>query len=549
MIIIETLSFLILCIFAVISLLGLGQLLINKFNKSFFESLFFGFIVISFFTTFIHFFFKINIYIFFIIFLLGFIRGIEFLNHPEIKIEKKNTKYLLIFLLLIPIYVSQKYHEDFGYYHLPYIINMVNEKIIFGLANLNRAFVHNSIWINIQSAFYIKGNYNFVNLPTFLIYSLFIIFSFTQILKNKKNISSYFLIVSIFYIIIKFTRISEFGNDIPSIIFSILSIYNFLKFYEEKIISIQRKIFFNNLSFALFAILIKFSSIPVIILTLYLFLKNYKIIIGDIFKTHYIFIYFVCSIFFIQQFIYTGCFIFPSDLSCFNVLWFDDYFLTAKQRLELVNKSYFSTAKNILTEEEYLRNFNWVPYWFKRNYSGMLEHLLTMTIPLILFLMFLKKDSLNNFKFREIKFFSIFILFGFFFWLNFSPVYRFGIIYFLSFIFVFTLFIFKNKIFSKKIFLISISLFLFFNFLKNLNRINHEKQIFFGIKKIENNYMLNSKNNNNLISTYRPDIEANAKKGNGWQGRLCWDIKFICTKNLVQISKQNGYFIIKKKVE
>ena len=135
----------------------------------------------------------------------------------------------------------------------------------------------------------------------------------------------------------------------------------------------------------------------------------------------------------------------------------------------------------------------------------------------------------------------------FFFWLNFSPVYRFGIIYFLSFIFVFTLFIFKNKIFSKKIFLISISLFLFFNFLKNLNRINHEKQIFFGIKKIENNYMLNSKNNNNLVSTYRPDIEANAKKGNGWQGRLCWDIKFICTKNLVQISKQNGYFIIKKK--
>ena len=46
------------------------------------------------------------------------------------------------------IRISQKYNEDFGYYHLPYIVNFVNEKIIFGLANSNKAFVHNSIWLN-----------------------------------------------------------------------------------------------------------------------------------------------------------------------------------------------------------------------------------------------------------------------------------------------------------------------------------------------------------------------------------------------------------------
>ena len=27
-------------------------------------------------------------------------------------------------------------NEDFGYYHLPYIINLNSEKIIFGLSNL-----------------------------------------------------------------------------------------------------------------------------------------------------------------------------------------------------------------------------------------------------------------------------------------------------------------------------------------------------------------------------------------------------------------------------
>ena len=42
---------------------------------------------------------------------------------------------------------------------------------------------------------------------------------------------------------------------------------------------------------------------------------------------------------------------------------------------------------------------------------------------------------------------------------------------------------------------------------------------------------------------------ANAKKGNGWQGRLCWDIKFICTRNKVDIKKKNNYIVIKKSKE
>ena len=396
MIIIETAYFIGLCFFTIFSLSGLGQILIRKFNKNFFESVFYGFIVIAFLITFIHFFFKINSYLFFIIFLIGFILGFKSFYSYKIKIKKDFIVYFSIFLFLIPIYISQKFHEDFGYYHLPYIINIINEKIIFGLANVNRAFVHNSIWINIQSIFYFKENYNLVSLPTFLIYSLIIIFSINRVLiKKENNISCYFLIVSIFYLILKFTRISEFGNDIPSIIFSILSIYNFLRFYEEEQIEIKKKVFYNNFAFALFAVLIKFSSIPILILSFYLFIVNYKIIIKDIFKLHYIFIYLISSFFFLQQFIYTGCFIFPSSISCLDVSWFDENFLKDKYRLELINKSYFATAKGILSEEEYLKNFTWVSFWFKRNSTGIFEHLLTMTLPLVLFLLFLKKEILK----------------------------------------------------------------------------------------------------------------------------------------------------------
>ena len=76
-----------------------------------------------------------------------------------------------------------------------------------------------------------------------------------------------------------------------------------------------------------------------------------------------------------------------------------------------------------------------------------------------------------------------------------------------------------------------------------------ENKIFFGIKKFDNSYVLNSKNSGNIISTFQPDIKANALKGNGWQGRLCWDIKFICTKNKINIQKRNNYYIIKKMAE
>ena len=87
----------------------------------------------------------------------------------------------------------------------------------------------------------------------------------------------------------------------------------------------------------------------------------------------------------------------------------------------------------------------------------------------------------------------------------------------------------KKKIFQKN-FCNFLSLFLFFNFSKNIKRIDNNDKIFFGIKKIDNSYIPNPKNNLNMISTFQPDIMPMRQKENGWQGRLCWDIKFICKK-------------------
>ena len=42
-------------------------------------------------------------------------------------------------------------NEDYGYYHLPYIINLTSEKIIFGLSNLQVNFAWNSSWLNFSA--------------------------------------------------------------------------------------------------------------------------------------------------------------------------------------------------------------------------------------------------------------------------------------------------------------------------------------------------------------------------------------------------------------
>jgi hypothetical protein len=532
---------------SVISISGLGSLLNFKSKDEFIINFFLGYLLLGLLLILVHFFFRINLIIIVIIFLSGMFFALRAYYFSIKKIVKKHYLYFLIFLFLIPIFISQKFHEDFGYYHLPHIINLVNEKIIFGLGNVNVGFVHNSIWLNILPFFYVGTNYDFVTLPTFLLYVVFVIYSTDQIINHSRHSNSnYFLIICIFYLILKFTRISEFGNDIPALIYSILGIFFFLKYEEEDNLEKKKNIFFAHFSFVVFAILIKFSTLPIILLTLYIFIKNFKKIIKEIFKYNYIIIYLLAILFFVQQFIYTGCFVFPSQITCFDVSWFNNDFLNLGKNLELVNKSY-SEAYEFISSDEYLVNFNWVPYWFKRNYLEFTEHLLTMLIPVILYLLLLSNKNNCIHKSYSYKILILFTLIGFCFWFTFSPVYRFGVLYFLSMIYIITVKFYNKKTFSKKIFLILLVIFFIFNFSKNIHRISKKNYVTFGIDNIKNDYIsYNNYFTNSPISVFKPNIEANNLKGNGWQGRLCWDIPFICSYNKIKVDLINYYYVISK---
>ena len=528
------------------SISGHGKLLTKNLKGNFFLDFFFGIIVISFMVTVLHFFLKINLFVSSFIFLLGMIFFLKNINFKNLKLfEKKKIIYLVIVLSFIPMFISQKYHEDFGYYHLPYALALLEEKIVFGFANIDKSYVYNSIWLNLNSIFFLNNkNFDFLTLPSFLLFVIFIIFSINQ-LTNEKNIknSDYYLLVILFYFILKFTRISEFGVDLPAIIFSILSIYYFIKFFELKEISEKKKVFYFNLAFSVFSILIKFSTVPIIILTFYLYFKNFKEFKFYILDYKFLFIYLLFISFFSQQFIYTGCIFFPTNLTCFNMSWFNLDYIDLSKQLELINKSY-SEAEQTYLPQEYLQNFNWFPFWIKRNYVEILEHFTTIILPTLTFIFFSRKKRLNEYRFKENKIIYFFLIINLFFWLNFSPVYRFGVHLFVTLSFVILLSFLISREFSKKNFIIFISIFLIFSFSKNILRIQKQDDLFVGIQKIENFYLLNKDLNNEYKKIYYPDIENNKK--NGWQGRLCWNTPFICSYNSLDVKEKNGYLIINK---
>ena len=287
MIFVQILIFIVSIVLLSLSISGYGRITNLNIKKNFFLDIFLGLIIISLIVTFVHFFFKINLIISFLIFSFGILIFFYKKNFRSFNlIKSKNIYIIFIVFLLIPIFFSQKYHEDFGYYHLPYAMSFIEKKIIFGFANIDKPYVYNSIWLNLYSIFFLsEKNFNFLTLPSFLLFLSFILFSSNQLLSKKdKTTSDYFLLVTLFYFILKFTRISEFGVDLPAVIFSILTIFYFLKFSETNLTYEKKEYFFLVSMFSIFSILIKLSTIPIIFLPIFLYFKYFKDLKFDIFK-------------------------------------------------------------------------------------------------------------------------------------------------------------------------------------------------------------------------------------------------------------------------
>ena len=174
-------------IFFYLSLKGLGfifsKLILLKKAESEIIYPIISFPLIFIFTTILHFFVKLNPYINLTLIFIGFLIYIFKL--------KKNESFLIFFALLVIIsiqFIGHDVNEDYGYYHLPYIINFISDKLILGLSHLSMVQGYNSAWLNVSSFFYLpfvlENSVHFVNS---LIFFSILIYYINFLLNKKKK--------------------------------------------------------------------------------------------------------------------------------------------------------------------------------------------------------------------------------------------------------------------------------------------------------------------------------------------------------------------------
>lgn len=380
--------------------------------------------------------------------------------------NKNLLSLVIIFTICFIAIIISKNNEDFGYYHLPNSIQFAQQKIQFGLGNLNHGFKHISSLFMLMSLNYLpKFEYYLFNLTNLMFYVFFIHFLFNEIKKNKKTSNFTKIIMSLFFVLFltKFSRLAEFGSDISGQIIITIFLYLILELMYNRQLNYKDQVDYLNLAALLivFSISLKFISIiylPFIFVAAYFFLKKKpKISFLKYLNFKYLLLILLSIIIFIfLNFTATGCLIYPVENLCFSekVSWALD-----KKTLEYLNFHYELWSKgglgpNIKVEnpEEYISMFNWTPHWTKVYFFNkftdyiLVSFLIVVTFYLFYFKNEKKKNKLNELKKKDFIIFLTSILIFFIWFMNF-PTLRYAgyIIVFFLIIFPFCIF-FRNKI-------------------------------------------------------------------------------------------------------
>lgn len=393
------------------------------------------------------------------------------------KIEIFNIVFICLFFLGI---IIAKSHDDFFVYHFQYLREIYESKRYLGIANLDFRYSYSSMLPYAQVLFKLPFfDYKFVQVPIYLIFVSILGYLFFTVNLTKDKIFSYLKMITIFFFLIKFHRFSKFGYDYIGQFFFILIFFrifdNELNLFKEKLLI---------LFFSVFLIMIKFNNLIMFPILLVLFKKEN---ISSIFnqlnnnKILFCFILIIFSSFFLNNFVKSGCLLFVFKNTCFSkeiISWVvpsSHYAFPLKgitwdwiQLGKLWSKSFLEQQD--LNHIEYLKNFNWVNYWFKKHFIYRFTDFLFLLLFIsLLILYFFRKHFI--FKLKK-KYFLITLLTftSLYIWFFNIPEYRFGFGYLLIFIYSLFISFFNLEIREiKKLFLIKG--FIFFVIIFNVNNI------------------------------------------------------------------------------
>ena len=207
-----------------------------------------------------------------IILIIGIILFIFYFK--QFNINKTNAKLLIILFILSLIFILVgKNHDDFHYYHFPYIITLIEYSHPIGLGNLNHGFkTHSSIFL-LSSLFSLPGaKYNLFHLaPVYIL--LFSNFVLLKLIFNKKIFKNeifviYLSLASFTFINIFFSRLGEHGTDKSAMILIILLLVNYIYFVNKKIESIDSN--YLKIFTIIFTIIISLKAMYIIYIILFI---------------------------------------------------------------------------------------------------------------------------------------------------------------------------------------------------------------------------------------------------------------------------------------
>ena len=368
------------------------------------------------------------VFVIFLIIVLYNLWHISF-NFKKIITFKNIFYYLIIPSILLISSFNISFHYDAGYYHLNNQNWLRNSNLIMGFVNIFWAFGMSSIYEYISAILWFDSNLlNLHYLNLIFIHFLYLFF-LDSILESK---NSFFKNVS--FLIIGFSILDNFGfmggrngfiyiegvgkqDVVVGILFFLITMISCLFLSINEPIS---KLDFTIYSLLiLFTIQIKLNSVIIFLLYLIIIYKQFRIrkSIKEIFQPQIITIIFGL-IWLLKNYLTTGCFVFPLNVTCINN--FSWYTPESTKAFEIISKQ---SSLNY----EFGTNFNtWFIKFSEYNfYISLIQNfLISFGILFVIRQLFFNKIKKNTY---EIAVFIIFVFVNFIYLIFFGPIPRYAI--------------------------------------------------------------------------------------------------------------------------
>jgi hypothetical protein len=498
----------------------------------------YGIFFLTFLSFFLNLFFPLK-YFSLLIFVIGII-GFLFLIYKKKLILKFN---IFSFLILIIIFLVISSNNDLMYdsklYHYQIIKYNYENKIIFGLSNLDPRLGFLSSWQQFLSLFgfntYLVSNFSII------LYVFFFNIIFSKnffILKTSRIFFSLIILFLLMYAFIHpklngtiFMSLGSPEADTICMLFLVLSIFIFLDNNKNSYLVI--------ISIILCATS-KLSYVGSGLIILYLLIADPNLI-----KNNRIILFVVSYglIFLFKSFASTGCFLFPVLQTCFDTSWSMNIENLNNIKNILQNWAKDQPLRQLYKQPEMFMDYRWFYSWFFNYFlqTSFIQILLPIFITSFLFISFKIKKFTKLIKSKKFLIIFLTLIFTLIIWFQ-APAIRYGYggilsisILLFSIILVRFRFYLKNLIYNKNIFIFLFCLVLLKNY-SGLNFMTNDR-----LTDLKNTNLLNFKKINFVLDKNLRKIEKIYISKSS--GGFCFNLKEIC---VTEVDFINNFKILKE---